>query len=167
NGWSIPAPAPWPTTSEGARSPPSCHAALTSPFGVAIRNRSLMACHDARRERSLLPRHLRIRLRRMAQGRLLPRGPQEGRHARLLLDPAVLGRDQLHLPPVPERADGSEMACEGRRGVRVHAEGEPTDHALEEAERRRRRRDLVRRAREAARRSLRVRALPMPTDAGV
>src|SRR6476660_6848731 len=89
NGWSIPAPAPWPTTRAGPSA--GCQTALTWPLGVGIVNRSMRAIMVAD-GRSLLPRDVGLRLRRVAPRRLLPRGPQEGRHARLLLLAADLGR---------------------------------------------------------------------------
>ena len=83
--------------------------------------------------RSLLPRDVGLRLRRVAPRRLLPRGPQEGRHARLLLLAADLGRGQLHVPQAPLREDDRAVARASAPGLRVHAEGQPADHPLEAA----------------------------------
>ena len=112
----------------------------------------------------LLPRDVGVRLRRVAPRRLLPRGPQEGRHARLLLLAADLGRDQLHVPQAPLREDDRAMARASAPGLRVHAEGEPADHPLEEARGRGGRRPRVRDDGQAARRPVRMRAVPMPAE---
>src|SRR6476660_9772331 len=122
NGWSIPAPAPWPTTRAGPSA--GCHTALTSPFGVGIVNRSMRAIMVAD-GRSLLPGDVGLRLRRVAPRGLLPRRPQEGRHARLLLLAADLGRGQLHLPQARLGEDDRAVARAISPGFRVHPEGQP------------------------------------------
>src|SRR6266480_1776442 len=159
NGWSIPAPAPWPTTSAGPSA--GCHDALTSPLGVGIINRSMRAIMVAD-GRSLLPRDVGLRLRRMAPRRLLPRGPEEGRHARLLLLATDLGRGQLHVPQAPLGEDDRAVARASSPGLRLHAEGQPADHPLEAARGRGGGRPRVRDDGQAARGPLRMRALPVP-----
>ena len=107
NGWSMPAPAPW----RDARAwRPDPRAARTRPRRGPARVLDRRAvpqvpsrvpsCH---RERQLLPGHVGVRLRRVEARRLLSRGPEEARDARLLLVAALVGRDQLHVPPVPDR----------------------------------------------------------------
>ena len=122
------------------------------------------ACNDARHGGQLLPGDVRIRLRRVAPRRLLPGGPQEGRHARLLLVAAVVGGDQLHVPPVPHREDPRDVARARAPRVRLHAEGEPAHHALRRLEGLRRRRARLPRAREDAGRPAGLRALPVPAE---
>ena len=96
--------------------------ALTGPLsGTSIVSRSsgvAHACHDARRdEEGLLPRHLGLRLRRVAaRASSTPMIPEEGRHAELLLDAALVGRDQLHVPAVPLRADGPRVRSKAADG---------------------------------------------------
>ena len=65
----------------------------------------------------------------------------------------------------PSEQTVQKWRAKAAEGLRLHAEGEPADHALEEAEGRRRRRAGLRDARQIARRSLRVRAVPMPAVA--
>ena len=65
----------------------------------------------------------------------------------------------------PTEKTVEKWRAKARRRVRVHAEGEPTDHALEEAGGRRRGRPRLRRARETARRPARLRAVPVPAVA--
>ena len=105
NGWSMPAPAPCASTSVRGGSagraymPETCTRAVLDRRAVPQGSPRVPSCHD---ERQLLPGHLGVRLRRVEARRLLPGGPEEPRDALLLLVAALVGGDQLHVPPVPD-----------------------------------------------------------------
>ena len=170
-GWSIPAPAPWATTIVANARAGRAYTPLTSPLsGTAKVRRSSgvgITCHDARRDGKLLPRDLRIRLRRLETRRVLSGGTEEPGDALLLLLAAELGRDQLHVPPIPHQELPHHLARAGGRRIRVHPESEPADHALEAVEGCRRRRPRLPRPGEAARGPAGLRVVPVPAEPAV
>src|SRR6266508_1658505 len=166
-GWSIPAPAPWATTSVATAPPGPIEAAPTGPDLVSISLRtsgvtmSGMIVPDGGHA---LHGDFRIRLRRVEARRLLPGRAEERRHALVLREQVPLGGGQLHVPPVPHGEDPGRLAGGHAAGVRVHAQGEPADHALQAPGRCRRRRPRLPAAGEAPRRSPGDRAVPVPAD---
>src|SRR5437867_3912402 len=108
NGCSIPAPAPWASTTVPAASGGSIQSAPTIPEPVSISPRSsgvAMSAMILTHGRHALPRDVGVRLRPVEARRLLPGGAEERRHAVLLREPVPFGGDQLHVPPLPHRED--------------------------------------------------------------
>src|SRR5688572_15011138 len=169
-GWSIPAPAPCATTMVANGDLGRAYFADIGPFTVSIRSDSsgsAIACHDARDGRLPPPRHLGLLLRRLETRRLLSRRAEEPRDADLLLAAAIVGRDQLHLPPLPLREVAQGLARAGSGQLHLHPQSEPADHALQATRRHRWRRPGVPRAREASRGQARVRPVPVPAVAAL
>src|SRR4029453_6088618 len=170
NGWSMPAPAPWATTSVATAPPGPIQAAPTGPDPVSISLRtsgvtmSGMIVPDGGHA---LHGDLGIRLPRWEARCLLPGGAEERRHALVLREQVPLGRDQLHVPSVPHGEDPGRLAGGHAGGIRVHPQGEPADHALQAPGRRRRRRPRLPSTGEAPRRSPRHRPVPVPADAEI
>ena len=167
----MPAPAPWATTIVANARAGRAYTPLTSPLsGTANVRRSSgvgITCHDARRDGKLLPRDLRIRLRRLETRRVLSGGTEEPGDALLLLLAAELGRDQLHVPPIPHQELPHHLARAGGRRIRIHPESEPADHALEAVEGCRRRRPRLPGPGEAARGPAGMRVVPVPAEPAV
>ena len=75
--------------------------------------------------------------------------------------------DELHVPALPDPEVARDLEGGDPRGLPVHAQGQPTDHALEAAGRRGPGRPGLPGARAAVGRSPRDRPLPVPTHAHV
>ena len=89
---------------------------------------------SARRE--ALHRHQRLGLQGV-EGALLPRDPQERRHARLLLRAAAGGRGQQHVLPHAGQGRARQVARAGGARLPLRAQGVEAHHAPEPAHRRR------------------------------
>src|SRR5919197_73659 len=167
NGWSMPAPAPCATTRVANGSGGAANRAETGPRAVPIvsdDSASAIACHHASDDRHPPPGHLGVLVRRLEARRVLSGGPEEPRDALLLLATAVVGRDQLHVPTVPDREVAHVVAGRGGRRLPVYPEGQTADHPLQTAPGHRRGRAGVPGARHDPRRQARIRAVPVPSE---
>src|SRR5687767_14662940 len=119
NGWSIPAPAPCARTRVATDPFDAIHAVLTlvPPTSSVPRTSGDAMPRILADGRNPLSGHVGLRLRRVEARRLLPRGVEEPGDALVLREPVPLGRDQLHVPALPDREVHGDVEGRDAGGV--------------------------------------------------